>query len=90
MLQAGTANDLDHRLTAGKLAKIFNLAQPSLKSSDLPVEVEYGSDVAGQYAVTNAEITDTAILLSLAGKQTDCLAKDKCGVDECSTPGCCS
>lgn len=90
VLQAWTANDLDHRLTAGKLAKIFKLAQPVLKSNDLPVEIEYGQDVAGQYMLTGAEFTDAAIHLQLAGKQTDCLAKDKCGVNECSTSGCCS
>jgi hypothetical protein len=89
MLQAWTADDLDHRLTAGKLATIFKMAQPILKSTELPVEIEYGPDVASQYSLTGADVIDTAIHLRLAGKRTDCLAKEKRGVKECCAPGCC-
>src|SRR5688572_28781734 len=45
-LQTWAASDVEHRLSAGKLARIFQLAQPVLKSADLPVEVEYGADIA--------------------------------------------
>jgi hypothetical protein len=89
MLQAWTANDVEHRLTAGKLAKIFKLASPVLKTADLPVEVEYGAEVAGQYILDRVETNPQALHFVLAAKQTDCLARDKCGVNECSSAGCC-
>ena len=89
LLQIWTAGDLDHRLPAGKLSKILKLAEPILGTAELPVEVEYGPDVASQYSVANVEVTPKGLLFVLAGKPTDCLAKDKCGVDGCGTPGCC-
>jgi len=89
LLQAWTANDVDHRLIAGKLAKILKLAEPVLASADLPMEVEYGADVAAQYRLSDIEVTPDGLLLVLAGKQTACLALEKCGVGECSTSGCC-
>ncbi len=88
-LQIWTANDLEHRLTAGKLASIIQLAEPILKSHDLPVEVEYGQEIAVPYSLSGVEITPAEVRFLLAGKQTDCLAKDQCGVDSCSTTDCC-
>ncbi len=80
---------MDHRLIAGTLSKILRLAAPILESDELPVEVEYGPDVASQYFVSDVEVTPRGLLFVLAGKKTDCLARDKCGVGECSTSGCC-
>jgi hypothetical protein len=90
LLQTWTANDVDHRLESGKLAKILQLASPILGSDDLPVEVEYGADVAVQYSLADVQIVFNTMTFVLEGKQTDCLAKDRCGVGECSTPSCCS
>lgn len=89
LLQAWTANDLDHRLTAEKLAKILKLAEPILESNDLAVEIEYGSDVAAQYTLADVQVDD-GLVLSLKGKQTACLALEICGVSECNTDGCCN
>jgi hypothetical protein len=89
LLQTWTADDLDHRLIAGKLSKILRLAGPVLKSDDLTIEVEHGLDVAAQYHVSEVEVTPKGLLFILAGKQTDCLAKDKCGVGASATSGCC-
>lgn len=89
LLQAWTSEDFEHRLTAGKLATILKLAAPILGSFDLPVEVEYGVEVAAQYAVAQAHTEPGAITFVLKGKQTDCLAKDHCGVECCSTSGSC-
>lgn len=91
-LQVWTANDFLHRLTAGKLAGIIKLAEPILAADDLPVEVEYGEYIAGQYSVDEITKQGNQLVITLAGKQTDCLAKDKCGVQNCcdSTSGCCS
>jgi hypothetical protein len=89
MLQIWTANDLDHRLVPGKLSGIMDLAESVLQSDDIPVEVEYGVNVAGQYTIDHYEALFGTLTFVLAGKQTDCLAKDKCGVEGCNTQGCC-
>ena len=84
------ANDLDHRLNAGKLAKILKMAAGVLQSDELPIEVEYGAGAAAHYFVSNVEVTPKGLLFVLAAKQTDCLAPDKCGVTGCDTKsGCC-
>lgn len=88
-LQVWTAHDAEHRLAAGKLADIFRLARPVLESDELPVEVEYGVEVAAQYRLANVEVTPKGLLFVLAGRQTECLAPDKCGVGGCSTTDCC-
>lgn len=89
LLQVWTAHDIEHRLLAGKLANIFRLARPVLESNELPVEVEYGADVAAQYRLMNVEVTPRGLLFVLSGRRTECLAPEKCGVAGCLTPGCC-
>jgi Family of unknown function (DUF6428) len=93
LLQVWTAHDIEHRLVAGKLAKIIRLARPILESDDLPVEVEYGVEVAAQYRLMNVEVTPKGLLFVLVGRRTECLASDHCGVGggvgACSTTGCC-
>jgi hypothetical protein len=88
-LQIWTAHDIDHRLAAGKLRKIIDLAAPILESDELRVEVEYGQDVASLYFVADVEVTPRGLLFVLAAKETDCLAKEKCGVESCGTETCC-
>lgn len=88
-VQVWTANDTDHRLLAGKLAKIFRIAEPVLGSTALPVELEYGTDVAAHYFLADVEVTPRGLLLVLTGKQTECLALEKCGLGACAAPGCC-
>jgi len=89
-IQTWTADDTDHRLLPSKLAGILELAKPILTSLDLPVEVEYGTEAAAMYSVSHAESILGDLIFNLVGKQTDCLAKDKCGVNTCSpTTGCC-
>jgi hypothetical protein len=89
LLQTWTADDAEHRLVAGKLSMILKLAEKVLDSDDLPVEVEYGAEVASQYIVADVEVTPNGLLFVLVGKQTDCRARDKCGVGECTSSGCC-
>jgi hypothetical protein len=88
MLQTWTADDYGHRLKSAKLARIIRTAEPLLKSWDLPAELEYGADVASQYAITDFDLSDDAIVLTLAGKKADCLAPDRCGLSGCSTGPC--
>ncbi|AMV30435.1 hypothetical protein VT84_38940 [Gemmata sp. SH-PL17] len=95
LLQVWVANDTAHRLTAGKLASILNLAAPLLGSDDLVVEVEYERDAVSQFPVAFAEMTPAGVLFHLGRKHTDCLAPDKCGVSGCAPApngaksGCC-
>ncbi len=97
VIQAWVAADTDHRLTAGKLAKIVELAAPILKGDDLPVEIEYEAGVISQYPLGGIEITPAGLLLMLGTKHTDCLAPDRCGIPVtaaaaktgCGTSGCC-
>jgi hypothetical protein len=94
VLQVWVADDTDHRLDATKLAMIVRLAAPLLKTTALPVEVEYEDGRVSQFPVSAAEVTPSGVLLHLGTKHTACLAPDRCGVDvagpSCgATPGCC-
>lgn len=80
LIQVWVANDFEHRLTAGKLVKILNYLK---YLETLPVEIEYGEEVASQYKLSNVEITPNGLLFILSGKKTECLAPDKCGVSCC-------
>jgi uncharacterized protein DUF6428 len=79
--------DPDHRLNAGTFAKILDLGAQVLPHDDLDVEVEYDCCVVAQYPVASALVNDDVIEFQLGEKQTDCLAREKCGVDG---EGCCN
>lgn len=94
--QLWTAEDFDHRLAPQKLLHIIELAEDTLLSfDDLEVEVEYQSDTIGKYGL---ELSEHGFF-QLTSKNTDCLAKDKCGItvgvssrgvgECCSESGCC-
>ena len=91
-LQVWLGNDEDHRLTAGKLAKIIASAQPLLPSNELDVEVEYEGCVISQYTIERALDAGGKLLFQLADKHTDCLAKEACGIEAAGSgrsSGCC-
>lgn len=73
--QLWNANDYDHRLHPEKLLQIINLAEKQLGLGNFEVEVEYQADTIGKYGL---EFKDGAFVLS--STQTDCLAKDQCGI----------
>lgn len=75
--QLWEANDYDHRLHPEKLVKIIELSQKVLGLGDLPIEVEYQGQTIGKYGL---DFDGKNFLLT--NKQTDCLAKDNCGVPE--------
>ena len=88
VLQAWVAaNDEDHRLEAGKLGAILELAAKILPDPELAVEVEYEAPVISQFSVAGSEIASDAIVFQLENKHTDCLAKESCGLEGTS---CCS
>ena len=89
VLQVWVAADTDHRLDAGKLAEVLAMAAPLLKSTDLPVEVEYETGAVSQYPLGAAEVTPAGVLLQLGSKHTACLALDRCGLGAAGDSGCC-
>jgi len=75
--QLWNANDYNHRLHPEKLVHIIELSEKVLEIQDVEVEVEYQGDTIGKYGL---EFDGTNFLLTT--KQTDCLAKENCGVPE--------
>ena len=73
--QLWNANDYDHRLHPEKLLKIIELSEKVLEIGNLEIEVEYQGDTIGKFGL---DFDGTNFLLTT--KQTDCLAKDKCGI----------
>ena len=78
----GSPKDDGHRLTAGKLAHILDLAQALLQTDELPVEVEYENGVLSQFPLQGVAVDGSALVLQLGQKHTDCLAKDRCGIED--------
>lgn len=97
LLQTWVADDKDHRLNSSKLDRILQLAEPVLRSTELPVEIEYEGVFISQFPVIRFEKTQSGLLFHLGTKHTDCLAREKCKVDlsvvaekdTCCGPSCC-
>lgn len=79
-LQIWSAHDLNHRLTAGKLAKIFSKAEKVLQTGALDVDVEYEAGLISQFPLEHLQISSGEIIFQLGVRHTACLAADKCGV----------
>lgn len=77
-LQTWFSDDLDHRLTAGKLAKILEMAAPVLGPDDMEVDVEHEVGFITQFPLQAVEARDGEIVLRLSERRTACLAPDKC------------
>ena len=95
--QLWTSTDVEHRLIAEKLSKIISLAAEKIHLQDEEVEVEYQGDTIEKYSL---DFDGENFLLT--SKQTDCLAKDDCGIPKskvkknltelagaCCGPDCC-
>lgn len=94
VLQLLVADDVEHRLEAGKLAKILGLASSLINDDELPIEFEYETTTVSQFALTTIEFTESGIVLSLGPKHTACLAPDRCGISLpitscCTSSNCC-
>lgn len=81
VLQIWVAEDQEHRLHAGKLGMVLNLAGPILPHEELNVEVEYEDCVISQYPLGQAQVEGQHLIFALTNKHTDCLAKQLCGLD---------
>lgn len=85
--QLWNANDYNHRLHPEKLVHIIELSEKVLSLEDLEIEVEYqmensksqipnsNFDTIGKFSL---DFDGTNFLLTT--KQTDCLAKENCGI----------
>ncbi len=78
LLQTWVGDDVDHRITAGKLLKAFDHGAAVLGADDLPVELEYEACNVIQFKVVAVEREADRFVVRLAGKHTDCLARDVC------------
>lgn len=77
-LQTWFSDDVDHRLTAGKLAKIIEKAATVLQSDDLEVDVEHEVGYISQFPLESVSLSSNEIILHLTERHTACLALDKC------------
>jgi hypothetical protein len=77
-LQTWFSDDVQHRLTAGKLAKILDMAAPVLGSDDLEVDVEHEVGFITQFPLQSVELVADEIVVHLTERHTACLAMDKC------------
>ena len=98
--QLWNADDTDHRLKPQKLMDIIALSEKVLGIEDSEIEVEYQMETIGKY-----DLDFDGNNFVLVVKQTDCLAKDNCGIpaeklkvnlielqttyNNCCTPGKC-
>jgi len=93
VLQAWVAaNDEDHSLEPGKLARILDMAGDLLPDGEIPVEVEFEAPTISQFPVAHVEVCGDTLRFQLALKRTDCLAKEACGLEPAScgpSTGCC-
>ncbi|MDQ6622893.1 MAG: DUF6428 family protein [Verrucomicrobiota bacterium] len=91
VLQTWLGDDLEHRLTAGRLAQILKLGARVLPERDLEVEVEYDCCVVAQYPIAEVTRAGDHIELALGSKRTQCLARDRRLADAncCGEPAAC-
>ncbi|HTJ78294.1 MAG TPA: DUF6428 family protein [Rariglobus sp.] len=91
LLQTWVGDDLDHRITAGKLLKAFDHAAPILGGDDLPVELEYEACNVVQLRVIAVVQEAGRLVIRLGSKHTDCLAKELCvpSTKGAAAGGCC-
>ena len=82
--QIWTADDFNHRLTPTKFLGIINKAfsLPYFQNTTLDVEMEYQNDTIGLYTLERGE----GLTYHLNPTKTNCLAPDKCGVKQPTTP----
>ena len=92
--QLWQAEDYDHVLSATKLLSIIQLSENKLHIGDFEIEVEYQGTTIQKFGL---DFDGNQFLLTT--KQTDCLAKDACGIpaekpkvrlSEMSAQSCCS
>lgn len=87
VLQLWVAEDVEHRLHAGKLSRIVDLAS-KLGLLNLPIEVEYQTQSVTVYSVGSLKFVEDRIEVQLEAKHTACLALELCVIP--NADGCCT
>jgi hypothetical protein len=87
--QLWSSDDVQHRLKPQKVIDIIRLSQQKIGVSDAEIEVEYQGTTIEKYA-----LGFDGSNFQLLSKQTDCLAKDNCGIpgkqpQNCESSFCC-
>lgn len=77
-LQTWVADDFDHRLSSGKLAKIIEKASSFLGEDDLEVDVEHDMGFVTQFPIAGCEVAGNELIIQLQGRHTACLAPELC------------
>ena len=77
-LQTWHAQDGEHRLTAGKLSRIFAKAGGVSLTDDLEVDVEHEVGYISQFPLEAIEVAAGELVFRLGIRHTACLAEDKC------------
>lgn len=85
-LQTWVADDLDHRLTAGKLAKIIEKARSILGEDDLEVDIEHDMGFVTQFSLSGVTRGGGELILNLQGRNTACLAPEVCCPPQSADP----
>jgi len=88
-LQIWVADDVNHRLPAGKLAAIIEQAESLLGSDDPELQVECQEETIGLFSVEGSTINEGNLVFRLASKQTACLAMEICLPDAREEESCC-
>lgn len=73
--QLWNADDYDHRLHPEKLLRIIEMAEQKLNITNSEIEVEYQGETIQKF-----ELEFEGENFLLVNKQTDCLAKEQCGI----------
>lgn len=86
ILQTWVHDDKDHRLTAGKLAGVFDKVEDLFEDFSLPVEFEVELGTVAHFGLEGASLVSETLELALAAKHTDCLARGVCLPGSCDAP----
>lgn len=78
LLQVWVHEDTEHRLTAGKLAAVFERVGDLLNDFSLPVELEHEQGTIALFGVEGAVASPEGLEFELLAKHTDCLARGVC------------
>jgi Family of unknown function (DUF6428) len=74
-MQLWTSIDYWHRLDPKMIVKIIDSTEKVFEGDDLDIEIEYQQETIGKFGL---DFIDNKFMLT--NKQTDCLAKDSCGL----------
>jgi len=88
LLQTHVGDDTDHRLRSDRFAKILQLGNRVVPSTNLDVDVEYDCCVVAQYPIAEARPDGQHLNLILRRGRTQCRARERRESE--TTAGCCA